>query len=78
LILPEKKNSSAVNQWKPLVYGAAIFVVKRDMLIYGLRKDIGKRAEVLTDNQISAFYEIFQKHSFADVTAGVCKDLGRT
>jgi len=48
------------------------FVVKRDMLLNDLRKDIGKRAEVLTDDQISAFYEILQKHSLADVKT---KDL---
>ena len=43
-----------------------IFVVKRDMLIYDLRKDIGKRTVVLTDDQVNAFYEILQKHSLAD------------
>lgn len=43
-----------------------IFVVKRDMLLFDLRKDLSKRPDVLTDDQISAFYEILQKHSLAD------------
>jgi hypothetical protein len=43
-----------------------IFVVKRDMLLFDLRKDLSKRTDVLTDDQISAFYEILQKHSLAD------------
>jgi len=42
------------------------YVVKRDMLIYDLRKDMGKRTEVLTDDQINVFYEILQKHTLAD------------
>jgi superfamily II DNA helicase RecQ len=43
-----------------------IFVVKRDMLIYDLRKDIGMRTVVLTDDKVNTFYEILQKYSLAD------------
>ena len=42
------------------------YVGKRDMLLFDLRKDIGKRTEILTDEQINASYEILQKHSLAD------------
>jgi len=51
---------------KVTVTASDIFVMKRDMLLTTLRKDMSKRTEVLTDTQITYFYEILKKYSLAD------------
>jgi len=51
---------------KVTVTTPGIFVMKRDMLLFALKKDMSNRTEVLTDVQIGTFYEILQKHSLTD------------
>ena len=43
-----------------------IYVMKRETLYSALRTDMSRRPDILTDDQVIAFYEILQKHSLAD------------